>query len=113
MHPLPKIDEIYAQLQGAKISSNLDLCSGYYHIALSPKSRAKTAFVTPFGKWEFNMVPFGLAQAPAYFQSLINKVLNGVPFTIGYLVDIIIYSRSEGEHLQHLEDIFNHMRDTV
>ena len=56
-------------------------------------SRAKTAFVTPFGKYEFNMVPFGLAQAPAYFQALINKVLKGLhKFTMAYLDDIIIFS---------------------
>ena len=65
LHPLPKIDELYTKLNGAKIFSALDLTSGYYHIKLGKDSCAKTAFVTPFGKWEFNMVPFGLAQAPA------------------------------------------------
>ena len=63
--PLPKIDEMYANLRGAKIFTTLDLRSGYYHIALDQESKAKTAFVTPFGKYEFNAVPFGLAQAPA------------------------------------------------
>ena len=66
--PLPKIDEMYANLCGAKVFTTLDLRSGYYHIALDQESKAKTAFVTPFGKYEFNAVPFGLAQAPAYFQ---------------------------------------------
>ena len=75
LHPLLKIDELYVKLGGAKIFSALDLTSGYYHIELGSTSRAKTAFVTPFGKWEFNMVPFGLAQAPAYFQALISEVL--------------------------------------
>ena len=69
--PLPKIDEIYANLRGAKIFTTLDLWSGYYHITLDNESKAKTAFVTPFGKYEFNAVHFGLAQAPAYFQQLI------------------------------------------
>ena len=68
--PLPKIDEMYANLRGAKIFTTLDLRSGYYHIALDNDSKAKTAFVILFGKYEFNAVPFGLAQAPAYFQQL-------------------------------------------
>ena len=77
IHPLPKIDEMYTKLKGAKVFSTIDLRSGYHHIALGKSSRAKTAFVTPFGKYEFLMVPFGLAQAPAYFQLLMNKVLKG------------------------------------
>ena len=90
LHPLPKIDEMYAKLKGAKVFSTIDLRSGYYHISLGKDSRAKTAFVTPFGKYEFLMVPFGLAQAPAYFQLLLNQVLEGLPFAMTYLDDIII-----------------------
>ena len=61
------------------------------------------AFITPFGKWEFNMVPFGLAQAPAYFQALISEVLKGLShFAIVYLADIIIFSQTKEEHLKHL-----------
>ena len=59
IHPLPKIDEMYVKLKGARVFSTIDLRSGYHHIALSKSSRAKTAFVTPFGKYEFLMVPFG------------------------------------------------------
>ena len=67
-------------------------------------------FVTPFGKWEFNMVPFSLAQAPAYFQALISEVLKGLShFMIAYLDDIIIFSKTEEEHLQHLEIIFQRL----
>ena len=62
---------MYVNLHGAKIFTTLDLKSGYYHIALDKESKAKTAFVTPVGKYEFNAVPFGLAQAPVYFQQLI------------------------------------------
>ena len=75
IHPLSMIDEMYVKLKGAKVFSTIDLRSGYHHIALGKSSRAKTAFVTLFGKYEFLMVPFGLAQAPAYFQLLMNKVL--------------------------------------
>ena len=82
LHPLPKIDEMYAKLKGAKVFSTIDLRSGYFHIALGKDSRAKTAFVMPFGKYKFLMVPFGLAQAPAYFQLLLNQVLEGLNFTM-------------------------------
>ena len=58
------------------------------------------------GKFEFNRVPFSFSQAPAYFQRLINEVLTGCNFVMGYLDDIIIFSKTEEEHLQHLEEIF-------
>ena len=107
IHPLPKIDEMYAKLKGAQVFSTIDLRSGYHHIALGKDSRAKTAFVTPFGKYKFLMVPFGLAQTPAYFQLLMNKVLEGLPYAMKYLDDIIIFSKNELEHLGHLEEVFH------
>ena len=70
------------------------------------------AFVTPFGKWDFNMVPFGLAQAPAYFQTLISEVLKGLShFALAYLDDIIIFSQTKEEYLKHLEIIFNRLKE--
>ena len=83
--PLPKIDELYAKLKGYKVFSSLDLRLGYYHIGLSDLAKPKSAFVlSSLGKYQFNRVPFGLAQAPAYFQKLINNVLKGCNFTMGY-----------------------------
>ena len=94
--PLPKIDELYAKLKGYKVYSSLDLRSGYYHIGLKDSAKPKSAFVlSSLGEYQFNKVPFGLAQAPAYFQKLINDLLKGCNFAMGYLDDIIIYSRSE------------------
>ena len=109
--PLPKIDEIYARLQGSGVYSTLDMRSGYHHLVLSKGSRLKSAFVTPLGKWEFKRCPFGLAQAPAYFQRLINEVLAPFDFAFGYLDDILIYSSDIETHLQHLEAIFAQLRD--
>ena len=109
IHPLPKIDEMYAKLKGAKVFSTIDLRSGYHHIALGKSSRAKTAFVMPFGKYEFLMIRFGLAQAPAYLQLLMNKVLKGLKFAMTYLDDIIIFSQDETQHLEHLEIVFSHL----
>ena len=110
IHPLPKIDEMYAKLKNGKVFSMIDLRSGYHHVALGKDSRAKTAFVTPFGEYEFLMVPFGLAQASAYFQLLMNKVLEGLSCAMPYLDDIIIFSKNEMEHLEHLEEVFCQLR---
>ena len=109
--PLPKIDELYAQLKGYKVFSTIDLRSGYYHIGLSESAKPKTAFViSNVGKCQFNRIPFGLAQAPAYFMKLINIVRTGIDFAMGYLDDIIIFSRTEEEHLEHLRIIFERLR---
>ena len=98
---------MYAKLKGVKVFSTIDLRSGYYHIALGKDSGAKTAFVKPFGKYKFLMVPFGLAQVLAYFQLLMNQVLEGLSFAMTYLDDIIIFSNSEEEHLLHPEEVFH------
>ena len=111
LYPLPKIDEMFSKLGGARIFSTIDLRSGYYHIGVTRESRAKSAFVVPMGKWQFKCMPFGLSQAPAYFQLLIDKVLMGCSnFVMGYLDDIIIFSKTKEEHLQHLEEIFVRLR---
>ena len=101
---------MYAKLKGAKGFSIIDLRSRYYQITLGKDSRAKTAFVTPYGKYECLMIPFDLAQAPAYFQLLMNQVLEGLSFAMTYLDDIIIFSNSEEEHLLHLEEVFCRLR---
>ena len=96
---------------GAKIFTTLDLRSGYYHIALDDESKDKTAFVTPFGKYEFNAVPFGLAQAPADFQQLISIVLQDCgDFAMAYLDDIIIFSQNEQEHLKQIKITFKKLK---
>ena len=103
MVPLPKIDDMYAKLSGSSIYSTLHLRNGYYHIPHSVDSQSKPAFVTPMQKFEFQTVPFGLAQAPAYFQQLINEVLSSLDFAFGFLDDILIYSPDPETHLKHME----------
>ena len=103
---------MFAKLNGLRIFSTIDLRSRYYHIGLTEGSRPKSAFVVPMGKFEFLRTPFGLSQAPAYFQLLIDNVLQGCSkFTIRYLDDIIIFSKTEEEHLEHLEKIFKKLRE--
>ena len=109
--PLPKIDKIYARLKGSNIYSMFDMRRGYYHMVLSEKSRPKSAFVSSFGKWEFKRCLFGLAQAPAYFQRLVNEVLLGLTFAFGYLDDILVYSPDMETHLEHLRKLFMKLRE--
>ena len=90
--------------------TTFDMRSGYYHMVLSEESRPKKAFVSSFGKWEFKRCPFGLAQALAYFQRLVNEVLSGHTFAFGYLDDILVFSPGMESHLEHLILLFEILR---
>ena len=103
---MPKVEDIFSQLNGAKYFSTLDLRAGYHHIRLTADSIPKTAFTSPFGKYEYVKVPFGLAQAPVYFQELMTGVLKDLPFAMAYLDDIIISNSTPEEHLQHIKTVF-------
>ena len=108
--PMPKVEDIFSQLNGEIYFSTLDLRAGYHHIRLTTDSIPKTAFTSLFGKYEYVKVPFGLAQAPAYFQELMTGVLKDLPFAMAYLDDIIIYSSTPEEHLQHIKTVFKKLR---
>ena len=108
--PMPNVEDIFSQLNSAKYFSTLDLRARYHHIGLTTDSIPKTAFTSPFGKYEYIKVPFRLAQAPAYFQELMTGVLKDLPFAMVYLDDIIIYSSTPEEHLQHIKTVFEKLR---
>ena len=95
---MPKVEDIFSKLNGAKYFSTLDLRASYHHIPLDKSLIPKTAFNSPFGKYEYVKVPFRLAQAPAYFQELMTGILKDFDFAIAYLDDIIIFSRTAEEH---------------
>ena len=80
-------------------------------MVLSEESRPKSAFVSLFGKWEFKRCLFGLAQAPVYFQKLVNEVLSGLTFAFGYLDDILVFSPDMETHLKHLRSLFEKLRE--
>ena len=83
--------------------------SGFYHLELTLESQSKSAFVVGGprgGKWEFKRCPFRLSQAPAYFQLLVSKVIEGLPFAFGYLDDILVFSTNIKEHLKHVRILF-------
>ena len=103
---MPKVGDIFSKLNGAKYFSTLDLQAGYHHIFLDESSIPKMAFNSPFGKYKYVKVPFGLAQTPAYFQELITGILKDFNFAFAYLNDIIIISRTAEEHLLHTKQVF-------
>ena len=88
----------------------LDLRAGYHHILSDKPSILKTAFNSPFGKYEYIKVPFGLAQEAAYFQELMTGILKDFNFMIAYLDDIITFSKTLQEHLSHVRKVFQKLR---
>ena len=107
-YPLPRIDDLLDRLEGASIFSCLDMQQAYHQVKLSEQDTAKTAFTTPQGLFEYLVLPFGLTNAPATFQALINDVLGECrDFCMAYLDDILVFSKTPEEHLQHLERILS------
>ena len=115
--PLPRIDDLLDQLGQSRFFSTLDLASGYWQIRVHPDSRKKTAFVTPQGLFEFRVMPFGLTNAPSVFQRLMQKVLaglnpeNGPDFVVVYIDDILVFSRTLEEHLEHLRLVIERLEE--
>jgi hypothetical protein len=109
---LPRVDELFDRVLGAKVFSKLDLRSGYHQIRLHPDDTSKTAFNTRFGHFEFLVLPFGLTNAPATFSTLMQTILHPYldKFVVVFLDDILIYSKSEGEHKEHLRLVLQVLR---
>src|ERR1044071_6360698 len=112
-YPLPRIDDLFDQLQGSSFNSKIDLRSGYHQLRVREEDVAKTAFRTRYGHYEFLVMPFGLTNAPAVFMDLMNRVCKPYldKFIIVFIDDILIYSKSREEHEQHLQLILELLRD--
>ncbi|GBG89583.1 hypothetical protein CBR_g49372 [Chara braunii] len=110
--PLPRIDNLLERLGGAKYFSKLDLKSGYHQISIRLQDRYKTAFKTRYGHFEWVVMPFGLTNAPATFQAAMTTEFSAMldRFVLVYLDDILVYSRTLEEHLEHLRRVLETLR---
>ena len=108
-YPLPRIDDLLDQLGKSYYFNTLDLASGYWQIWVHPSLTEKTAFITPQGLYKFKVMPFRLTNTPSVFQRLMHKVLQsqnpaeGPDFVSVYIDDVLAFSSTLGEHLQHLQ----------
>lgn len=112
-YPLPRMDDLLDLLQGSKVFSSLDLASGYHQIRIMPEDVLKTAFSTPFGHYEFKVLPFVLTNAPATFQAVMNDICRPYigKFVLVYLDDILVFRNSHEEHAEHLRKVLQSLRD--
>nr|GFA14873.1 putative reverse transcriptase domain-containing protein [Tanacetum cinerariifolium] len=106
-YPLPRIDDLFDQIQGSSVYSNIDLRSGYHQLRVREEDIPKTAFRTRYGHYEFQVMPFGLTNAPAVFMDLMNRVCKPYldKFVIVFIDNILIYSKDEKELEEHLKAI--------
>jgi hypothetical protein len=112
-YPLPRINDLFDRLSGAKVFSRIDLRSGYYQIRIKEGDEEKTACRTRYGSYEFMVMPFGLTNALATFCTLMNDIFREWldDFVVVYIDDILIYSSSLEEHAEHLRKVFQRLRE--
>ncbi|KAK5832835.1 hypothetical protein PVK06_016638 [Gossypium arboreum] len=112
-YPLPRIDDLFDQLKGAAVFSKIDLRSGYYQLKVKECDVPKTAFRTRYGHYEFLVMPFGLTNAPAAFMDLMNRIFQSYldRFVVVFIDDILVYSKTESEHAQHLRIVLQTLRE--
>ena len=111
VYPIPTVDEALAQCSGAKVFSKLDANSGFWQIPLAPESRPLTTFITPFGRYCFNKLPFGISSATELFQKRMNKILEGIEGVICLVDDVLIYGKTQAEHDERVRQCLQRIRE--
>jgi hypothetical protein len=112
-YPLPKIEDLFDQLNGAKVFSKIDLRTRYHQLKVCESDIPKTAFTTRYGLFEYTVMSFGLTNAPAYFMNLMNKVFMKFldNFVVVFIDNILVYSKTEEEHAEHLRLVLGTLRE--
>jgi hypothetical protein len=112
-YPLPRIEDLFDQLRGASVFSKIDLRSGYHQLRIRPSDIPKTTSITKYGLYEFTVMSFGLTNAPAFFMYLMNSVFMDHldKFVVVFIDDILIYSQSEEDHVEHLKTVLQRLRE--
>lgn len=108
--PIPLVEDIFADLNGTCIFSSLDLASGYWQIEMEESSKEKTAFAVNNGLFEFNVMPYGVCNGPSTFQRVMQTVLAGAPCLPPYIDDIVIASKSWGEHMESIDQVLSKLK---
>jgi hypothetical protein len=111
-YPLPKIEDLFDQLRGASVFLKIELRSGYHQLRIRPSDIPKTTFITKYGLYEYTIMSFGLTNAPAFFMYLMNSVFMDYldKFVVVFIDDILIYSKNEEEHEEHLRKVLQRLR---
>jgi hypothetical protein len=112
-YPLPKIEDLFDQMNGAHVFSKIDLRTGYHQLKVRESDIPKTAFTTRYKLYEYTMMSFGLTNAPTYFMNLMNKVFMKYldKFVMVFTDDILIYSKTKEEHEEHLRLVLGTLRE--
>ena len=112
-YPLPRIEELFDQLQRVRVFSKIDFRSGYYQIKIKSKDVPNTVFWSQYGYYEYLVMPFGLTNVPAAFMDLMNRTFRPYldKFVIAFIDDILIYFASENEHEEHLRVVVQTLKD--
>lgn len=109
-HPLPAVDQVLAQLAGAKVMTKLDANAGFWQIPLSEESSRLTTFITPFGRYRFHRLPFGISSAPEHFQRRMSEILAGIPNVVCMMDDVLVYGETLEEHDKHLREVLTRLQ---